>query len=185
MRDRSFDPRRLNVQAFVRDAGTLEGEWPLGSFERLSTSLSASPKDASRVASWSASGSERVVAGSAAQPWLQLSTRLEVTLQCQRCLQPMTGLLHIERRFRFAADEAEALRLDEETDDDVLVMSREFDLHELVEDELILALPIVPRHDACPEPLQVTDSSAAAGAEDVRPNPFAVLARLKEGGKPN
>lgn len=185
MRDRSSDPRRLNVQAFARDARTLEGEWPLGSFERLSTSLLPSPKDADRVARWKASGSERVMAGSTAQPWLQLAAHLEVTLQCQRCLQPMTGLLQIERHFRFAADEAEALRLDEETDDDVLVISREFDLHELVEDEMILALPIVPRHDACPEPLRVADASAPAGGENVRPNPFAVLARLKEGGKPN
>ncbi len=185
MRDRSSDPRRLNVQAFARDARALEGEWQLGSFERLATSLMPSPKDADRVASWSASGSERTVVGSPAQPWLQLTARLEVTLQCQRCLQPMTGQLHIERKFRFAADEAEALRLDEETEDDVLVMSREFDLHELVEDELILALPIVPRHECCPEPLRGADASAPARAEDVRPNPFAVLARLKEGGKPN
>lgn len=185
MRDRQSDPRRLNVQVFARDARSLEGEWPLSSFERLSTSLFANPKDATRAAAWTAAGSERNVAGAAAQPWLQLTASLEVTLQCQRCLKPMTGQLNIERRFRFVVDEAEALRLDEETEDDVLVLSREFDLHALVEDELILALPIVPRHESCPEPLLVAGESAPDFAEEERPNPFAVLARLKEGGKPN
>lgn len=186
MRDRPTDPRRLNVPAFARDARTLEGEWALTSFARLSTSLLPSPKDAGRVATWQVTGSEHAVPGATAQPRLHLTARLEVSLQCQRCLQPMTGLLQIERRFRFAADEAEAIKLDDETDDDVLVSSRDFDLHELLEDELILALPIVPRHQSCPEPLQVpgaADPTAEPG--EVRPNPFAVLARLKEGGIPN
>lgn len=186
MRDRPTDPRRLNVPAFARDARTLEGEWALVSFARLSTSLWPSPKDAGRVATWQAVGSEHAVPGAAAQPRLHLTARLEVSLQCQRCLQPMTGLLQIDRRFRFVADEAEALKLDEETDDDVLVSSREFDLHELLEDELILALPIVPRHQSCPEPLQLPGAEDPAAVEsDARSNPFAVLARLKGGGTPN
>jgi uncharacterized protein len=48
-----------------------------------------------------------------------------------------------------------------------------------VEDELILALPLVPRHDACPQPLAAPATAEEPLAE--RPNPFAALAALKRG----
>jgi uncharacterized protein len=35
----------------------------------------------------------------------------------------------------------------------VLALEPALDLKELVEDELLLALPLVPRHEVCPEPL--------------------------------
>ena len=49
---------------------------------------------------------------------------------------------------------------------------------ELIEDELLLALPLVPRHDVCPAPLPrafVEDDPATDPAD----NPFAALAALK------
>jgi uncharacterized protein len=50
-----------------------------------------------------------------------------------------------------------------------------------VEDELILALPLVPLHEVCPEvlPMSVADPEFEAASE--RPNPFGVLAGLKTG----
>ena len=54
----------------------------------------------------------------------------------------------------------------------------------LIEDELLLALPLVPRHEQCPEPLPrafVEDDPAIDPAD----NPFAVLAALKRGPRPN
>ena len=67
------------------------------------------------------------------------------------------------------------------TRDDVLVISRDFDALALVEDELILSLPLVPLHEVCPEtlPMSVADPAFEAAAE--RPNPFGVLASLKTG----
>ncbi len=61
------------------------------------------------------------------------------------------------------------------------VISRDFDALSLVEDELILSLPLVPRHEVCPEhlPSQVEDEAFEAASE--RPNPFAALAALKKG----
>ena len=65
------------------------------------------------------------------------------------------------------------------TRDDVLVISRDFDAMALVEDELILSLPLVPLHEVCPEtlPMSVADPAFEAAAE--RPNPFGVLAAMK------
>ena len=79
---------------------------------------------------------------------------------------------------RFVRSEAEAERLDEVSDDDVLVLLPRLDLHELAEDELILALPLVPRHDdVCPEPLPMPIDDLPS--EEPAPNPFAALAALR------
>jgi uncharacterized protein len=78
-------------------------------------------------------------------------------------------------RFQFVKDEATAQALDEAQDEvDTLVHSRQFDLHELIEDEMLMALPIVSLHEACPEA-----GAAAFLPDDTKPNPFAVLKNLK------
>jgi uncharacterized protein len=48
---------------------------------------------------------------------------------------------------------------------------RELDLTPLQEEEILLALPIAPRHDRCEPPAAATASKEAS--------PFAQLARLK------
>jgi uncharacterized protein len=53
------------------------------------------------------------------------------------------------------------------------------DFPALVEDELLMALPMVPMHDTCPESIQTQYESPHF--ED-KPHPFAALARLKEKG---
>ena len=71
-------------------------------------------------------------------------------MECQRCLHPVRERMTVSRSIRFARDENEAARLDADSDDDVLAVSRQFHLLELVEDELIMDLPMVPLHGHCP-----------------------------------
>jgi uncharacterized protein len=180
-----FDPRRLDVRAFAQAAAQLQGQTPQSELPRLAESVLARPGDqAAPAASWSATGALRPVAGAAPEVWLHLEASAEVTLQCQRCLHPMTEALAVDRRFLFAATPEEAERLDEEIEDDVLVTSRAFDLLALVEDELILALPLVPRHDVCPKPLPMSAGEIDAAGGDPAEHPFAALRRLRPtGGK--
>jgi uncharacterized protein len=178
-KDSPFDPRRLHVPAFSTAAASLGGEWPQSDLTRLAEGVMALPGDGvAAPVRWSAHGEQRPQAGGAAETWLHLEVHTHVTLQCQRCLQPMTEPLAVDRWFRFVASEDEAARLDEECDDDVLVLSRAFDLRELAEDELILALPIVPRHAVCQEPLP-SDAGDDPIDEEEAPNPFAALAALR------
>jgi uncharacterized protein len=86
--------------------------------------------------------------------------------------------LVVDRWFHFVGDEDEAAHLDAHSEDDVLAASSRFDLLELLEDELILALPIVPRHDRCPHPLP-SGTEAPTTDEELAPNPFAALAALR------
>lgn len=173
-RNRPFEPRRLDVRALAEAGATAAGELPASELSRLGASTQAA--DGAEPVTWSAAGEQRPVAGGPPEIWLHLRAGTRVMLQCQRCLQPLAEALAVDRRFRFVASEEEAERLDEELEDDVLVLSRAFDLVALLEDELILALPLVPRHDTCPEPLPLpADDEAESPAE----HPFAALAALR------
>ena len=96
--------------------------------------------------------------------------------------RPGRAHLEVERNYLFVHGEDAAAQLDADSEDDVLAITRALDLRELVEDELLLALPLVPRHEVCPEPLPLADAPQAA---DDKPNPFAALAALKRGRTPN
>lgn len=175
--DGRLDARRLDLHRLADAAEVLDGHWPLADLQRL-TADAAPAGDA--LVHWHLSGERRAVAGGSADPWLHLTARATVRLTCQRCLQPVDEALAVARRFRFVADEAEAERLDELADEeDVLALPPRgrLDLLPLVEDELILALPLVPRHEVCPEPLPLpAEAPASAPAE----HPFAALAALKQ-----
>ena len=181
MKDRPADPRVLNVAKLCQDGERVAGQWPLVSMTRLHDSLYEVPAADSAVA-WSASGALLPAPGGESGVWLHLNAAVPVTLQCQRCLQSVAQTLVVDRRLRFVRSEAEAARLDETSDDDVLVLLPRLDLHELLEDELILALPLVPRHDGpCPLPLPLPADDLQD--EEPAPNPFAALAALRSSGQ--
>jgi uncharacterized protein len=103
-------------------------------------------------------------------------------MTCQRCLGLCVQALEVDRTFRFVRDEQMALEMDDASDDEFLVLSNAFDVLELMEEELIMALPLVPVHDQCPVPLTqqlLNKSSIEEEFEEKRPNPFAVLSALK------
>lgn len=176
---REFDPSRFDVDAFARAGATLAGARPLERCERLHAEVAAQVPEA--TVRWEAKGERREgPAGTAAAPWLHLRAHATLALTCQRCLAPVEVALSVDRWFRFAADEAIAAAQDETAEEDVLALRRDFDLHELVEDELLMALPITPRHEICPAPVQLSAADPEfESASAQRPNPFAVLDALR------
>jgi uncharacterized protein len=179
-----FDPLRLDVQAFAKESGELNGRWPLRRFERIAQTVHAeAPASDGDEVAWSARGEQRNRRGAPAQPWLRLTARACLPLECQRCLQPVETILDVDRWFHFVAGEDAAAQIDADSDDDVLALTRALDLRELVEDELLLALPLVPRHSECPSPLMPPGD--LEGVAEEKPNPFAALAALKRGGSLN
>lgn len=161
-------------------ATSLSGHWPLAGFARLGEDTPAGAPAGGEV-SWSVRGRQRAVPGGGAEIWLDLVARAPVCRECQRCLQPVTIDVEVARPLRFVAGEALAAALDAESEDDVLELSTSLDLHALVEEELLLALPLVPMHEHCLPPLQ--DAAAGASAPDAAAHPFAALARLKRDGR--
>lgn len=183
MSQKDFDPLRLDVAAFAKLGGELSGRWPLGELDRLTESTVAEALTADAAVDWQARGESRSVRGAAAQVWLHLAARTRVPLECQRCLKPVEVPLEIESHFLFVHGEDAAAQLDADSEDDVLALTRALDLRELTEDELLLSTPIVPRHEACPEPLEVPHDPTLD--DDGNPNPFAALAAIKRPRPPN
>ena len=176
---------RLDVQAFCKEAAKIDGRWPLAQCERVAEVMVADgeARQGQEVVDWHAAGEQRRPRGGQVQPWLHLSARTRLALACQRCLQPVRMAIEVDRNFRFVEGENQAAEIDAESEDDVLALPRALDLRELVEDELLLALPLVPRHAVCPEPLPWGAGSDAPA--ESKANPFAALAALKRGGAPN
>lgn len=186
MRTREFAPRKLDVEAFAREGANLSGEWPAQSLSRLADAAAPEvPAAHWPVVQWSLDGERRESRGTEAQTWLHLKATATVSLTCQRCLQPVEEHLGLARSFLFVGDEELAASLDADSEDDVLAMTRHLDALELVEDELLLSLPLVPRHEVCPQPLRMAAVDLPEDEEEVeeeRPNPFAALAALKGRG---
>lgn len=130
-------------------------------------------------------------------PRLHVGADVEVTLICQRCLQPMQLLLEGESQVALVENLAQADALPEDVEP-VWVESRKVDLRDVVEEELLLALPLVPMHEADDDECDaVADVAGAAGmpmvaarsegsdedagegdVEPVTQKPFAELAEL-------
>lgn len=176
---KEFSPRRLDVKAFAQAEASLSGHESLLNYERLAQEAQGLHPDL--LVDWQAHGSLRSAgAGSAHEVWLHLQAQAQFPMHCQRCLGTVDMPLQVAQDFRFVADEATAEVQDEESEEDVLVLSREFDLHALIEDELLMALPMVPMHEQCPQPVVLAVGEAElAQAEADKPNPFAALAQLQ------
>ncbi len=117
-----------------------------------------------------------------ARAGFELEAHTAIKMTCQRCLGVCVQPLDVHRTFRFVRDEQIALAMDDASEDEFLVLSSAFDVLELIEDELIMALPLVPLHLECPVPLtqQVNPKhSIEIEFEAKRPNPFEVLSVLK------
>ena len=179
---KDFDPHRLDVRRFAEESGSIDASEHLRSFHRLLAEAQGDGSDLDRNVRWRARGELLNAHHLQPQVWVHLEADATMPLVCQRCLTPVDVPVEVQRSFRFVADEATAAAEDDDAEEDLLALSRSFDLVELIEDELLMELPVAPRHDVCPEPVKmsaVDPDFAAAAAE--KENPFAILGRLKPG----
>ena len=174
-----FDVHHLNVAAFARAGGQVAGEARLAQFERLLQESQGA--GGGHVVRYAVRGEFRANGAAQEAVWLHLSAETALPMTCQRCLGSVDVPLAFEREYRFVATEAQAETEDEHSDEDVLAISRDFNVLELIEDELLMELPPVPKHDTCPEPVQLQAVDPDFEDEPAeKPNPFAVLGQLKK-----
>ena len=178
---KEFNARALDVKTFAEAAAELSGAFVQGGCERLMTETEG--RGADKSVAWRARGELRNPRHVQPDILLHLRADAVLSLTCQRCLGPVDVAVAIDRDFRFVADEATAEAEDDESEEDLLVTSRSFDLVALIEDELLMDLPLVPQHATCPHPPVRSVADPDFEEESPKENPFAVLGRLK-GGKP-
>ncbi len=144
-------PGRIDSHAFARGRRALEGAVD---GERLPRLLEAGAATEGPVRWW-ATGSTGRDALDRLRDYLTLRLEFTPVLPCARCLEPVRlAPVVAESRFRFAASEDQAA-LEDRTEVAVDVISHDtaLDLGALIEDELLLSLPMFAAHDRCPDPL--------------------------------
>jgi len=174
---RRVDPTRLDVAALATAGASLSGQWATSDLDRWHAMQTPAPGVTPEPVQWSARGEQRRATGRSLQTWLHLHVKTVAWPTCQRCLQPFSQPLMLDRALRFVDGEAQAEALDADSEDDVLALAPALDLRALVEDELLLAWPIVPRHAQCSAPEYRAGDDEAPSA-----NPFSALASLKPPG---
>ncbi len=167
-------PRTLDVRRAAARGATVRGLVQPVDLPRFRTLLAADEGAIEVVLSLSRDEENRYLAN--------VSVRAEVTVTCQRCLEPMPIVLTGDTTLGVVWREAQAAQLPRQLDP-LVVEGEACDLWELVEEELILSLPAFSYHDT----QQCRDSLAGFaapppeedGAGPESPNPFEVLGQLK------
>lgn len=107
------------------------------------------------------------------QHLLHLTMAANLTTLCQRCLELMPLALSLKFDYLIAhqgLDDLQAGDIEDNDDFDLQEANQSMDLQALIEDEVMMALPIAPVHA-----LPCADVSMQSGE---KPNPFAALKGL-------
>ena len=168
-------PERVDPFSMADSGRSLSGEVQAGKLKRLADLLDTTDTVlAFELAFGIGEQGVRTVSG---------VVRGELLLTCQRCLGCMRFPVAINFTLALARGLEEAERLPAGLDP-LIVDQETFSIVEMIEDEVLLALPVIPTH-------QGTDGACAPGSADrlkdqgrapdnqAPANPFAVLAKLK------
>jgi len=121
--------------------------------------------------------------GSEPRQILDLALKGCLHLVCQRCLQDCAVNLDEKRRFVLVATESEADDYPlEDEEQEPLVASQHFNLLETIEDEVLLSLPLIPKHPEgfCEPHATVFGLEDEDEGSDERENPFNILKNMKK-----
>lgn len=148
---------------FARGRKCLEGNIALSRLERLQDLLASTEG----TVHFKLTG----FVNEGAAPGLRCEVQGALKLLCQRCLEPMDYRLQLDSSLMLASDEP-ALEDEDPDTPDCIPNQRDMSVTALVEDEILLALPMAPHHaeDVC---------RGRPAADTGKLHPFAALARLK------
>lgn len=165
----TVDPFRLASQG-----RTLQGSLPLCDFPRLADGV----EDAAGAVFF------RLEFRHVAPGRDKVSGHVEATVRllCQRCLEPFAYALESSLDAWLVETEVDLASFPDE-EDVVLVPEGRLHVASLIEDELLLAIPFAPLHadlEVCRGVSHRGSVAQAAPVAPTKPNPFAVLAQLKD-----
>lgn len=163
------NPILIDPLAFARDAAEFHKEISIADLDERVHEVLASTAG---VVKFSLSG----FVDRLRRPSLRYTLTANVELRCQRCLGVMPFDVASDGVITLFTSETkleDAVAQDEELD--AIMAEDEFDVLALIEDEIIMGLPLSAKHDDC-------GSEHLERAKADKPNPFAVLATLKKSG---
>src|SRR5580765_3278763 len=138
----SHQPSLIDAFEFAAAGARRQGVWAVGDFPRLRDMLVSS----AGAIRYEIDG----VHDARGRPALHVKLRGVLQLRCQRCLESMRFDVDTDETLVLAATQAE---IDADPADtsapDRLLAAEELPVRDVIEDELILALPYAPRHEGC------------------------------------
>lgn len=164
-------PKELDPFRFAHNGIHLSGQIPLSSMRRL-TDLLVTDDGMVDV-------DMHFDIDETGLPFMQGQFKTNIQMICERCMSPMDLQLDISALLGIIRHERKVEGLADQYEPWIIEDAKQVDPAQMVEDELILALPIVPKHDyAC-----LSDDVWQSGEEEIEADkpasPFAVLAALK------
>ncbi|MYM62171.1 YceD family protein [Pseudomaricurvus sp. HS19] len=163
-------PRMIDVRKFAQQGIHLAGDVPVSGMERLAAeSLNSDQATVAAVLEFGVDEERhRLIRGTA---------DCSVQVTCQRCLEPVEVALHADINLAIVWDEEKAKQLVKSLDP-LIVGEGPADLYAIIEDELLLELPIASYHDHdCIAQTSFGEEVEDTGAKSS--NPFQVLEQLK------
>ena len=106
------------------------------------------------------------------RPCLAVEATGTLSLRCQRCLEPLDFALDVATELELSTSEREIASAEDGVDR--VFATRSMGVAALVEDEVILSLPMAPMHERC--------EVSPAGVDRAGSSPFAALAGLRKDG---
>lgn len=162
-------PSRIKASVAIAAAERYTGSLAITGLERLAGELSQ--RDGELLV-------ELRAAHNYSGDWLLGTVRGALVLNCRRCLKPFPHELTIRLELRLVGSEEEEARYLQDSEP-YRVEDDQLPLWDLVEDEVLLALPMMPRCESCENEVRSATVEASAEAVEKRPNPFAQLKNLK------
>lgn len=160
-------PAVLDVWRMVAAKRYFEGSFPLAAFTRLKSSLTDTEGEVRFSLEFGRDSMN--------QPFVEVRADTELPLQCQRTLERFLQPVKVVQQLGLISSEAQEDALPEGMEPLLVADNAELRPIDLVEDELILALPVVPINPESTLPDAVWPED-----EDDKPNPFSALAALKD-----
>jgi uncharacterized protein len=144
-----------------------DGNWPLARLGRLRQLIGSDEGDVTASVRFSKRSGIRCLDG---------SVSAQLVLECQRCLRPLTKQIQSEFHLGLVTSDEEAAGLPDEFEP-VEVIAGEQSLIDVIEDELLLSLPIVAVHEHdCTSDMNRKDEHETAPGDTYKP--FAGLRDL-------
>lgn len=165
-------PNQVDPRRFADRALTFTGVWPLAGFTRLGELITRTDGDVQISLSF--------LRDEQKLPVMRMTLSAQVGMICQRCLDEAVLPVGGEHQYVFIRTGGDTSLLPK--DYDIVELDDEpLDVRALVEEELMLSLPLVPKHPAgeCDHPVGYVEPELS-GEEAVKSNPFSVLAQLRK-----
>ncbi|MFA5939911.1 MAG: YceD family protein [Sinimarinibacterium sp.] len=162
-------PREVQASVAVAQEQHFQGELAIRSCERLREAVVADP---------AASPLKVDILADARSGWPRFHGRVsgQVDLECRRCGRRFGYPLDVPVDLRLVRDEAEERTVLAEADPYWAENDR-LPVRELIEEEVLLALPMLPRCESCENDIANAPSPAPEESSEKPENPFAVLKR--------